>query len=341
MKGIMKLMSAICLTGVLSVGAISLVGCSGEPEQSGSSQTGSANVSVKSQDTSFSVSTDSTIEKTTLVDNEYFSMVATGLSFRNNNAYLTLDIANKTSEEIEVSSGTIGSGSNFINNYMVSGGYMNCDLEPSASSEEELWFSMQELGIYGITSIGEIGLNVKAQYDYMSDAYSNMNYKAFFEGPLVIKTSSYDKASTDLNTYQSAINNSDLLSYYEVEMLAFSDADSFEQSGIGIKSIALIKNKDDETSLLIEIENDNDYGCIATASDIMINGQMAYEGSWTGETISAGKYAVMDITLDNAIEDDEMDKFDLTNISTVGIEFEVKDSNGNTMVSSTELEFSF
>lgn len=321
------------LLGVmLAFGSISITGCASRQE---------AGISVGSQDPTETFDWNTTIEKTVLIDIPEVTVTADSLSFKNDNAYLDITATNKTDSKISVSAGTLGFSGNYINNYMVTSGYLMLDLDPQQSETDDMYFNTEELMLFGIKQISEIGLGLNVQYDEISDDFTSSNFDTICQEITEIRTSAYESGETTANSYQSTLNNDALLSLVGAQLLAFDDKGGFDQNGISIKSVSLVKNKDEDISAFIEIQNDSDAIVMASASDVSINGVMAYEGSWTGETIAPHKIAVMDITLNDVVRDEEIDQFDLENVTNLGIEFAVKNKDSNTIVAPIELGFSF
>ena len=129
--------------------------------------------------------------------------------------------------------------------------------------------------------------------------------------------------------------------------MKFNGEGGFDQNGISIKSIALLKNTDEELTVFVEIQNNTDMLVGAQASDVTIDGEMAYEGNWTGVAVAPHKIGLLDINLDDISSmmssqtNDKDENSHLDNVKVVGIEFSVRDEKRNTIVSPTELEFSF
>ena len=132
MEKILKYPLALVLAAVLTFSAVALAGCG-----SGSPSSGSG-VTVKSEDTSQGIDQDVSIEKTALIDIPEASVTADSVSFENDNLCVNLTLTNKTSKPIQVNAGTLGFSANYINNYMVSDGYLHEELEPNAVSYTHL-----------------------------------------------------------------------------------------------------------------------------------------------------------------------------------------------------------
>lgn len=341
MEKILKYPLALVLAAVLTFSAVALAECG-----SGSPSSGSG-VTVKSEDTNQGIDQDVSIEKTALIDIPEASVAADSVSFENDNLCVNLTLTNKTSKPIQVNAGTLGFSANYINNYMVSDGYLHEELEPNESTTEKISFSTAELRALGIQQVGEIGLGLEIKNNQTSSDYSHVNYDQICQQIATIKTNKIDSVDMNADTYPEAINNPGFLSLMGVSMVKFNGEGGFDQNGINIKSIALLKNTDEELTVFVEIQNNTDKLVGAQASDVTIDGEMAYEGNWTGVAVAPHKIGLLDINLDdisNMMSNQTNDKDEnshLDNVKTVGIEFSVRDEKRNTIVSPTELEFSF
>ncbi len=323
---------------MVCAGTFGISGCS--PQQnSGDANQGSA-VKVKSQEGFSPLDTNISIEETTLIDIPEVAVVANSLTFKNDNAYVEVTATNKTDTKISINAGTLGYSGNFINNYMVTSGYLGLELEPQETKSDELYFSGDELHLLGIDKIGEIGIGLDVGYNEFGTGSTEMNLDDIAKDIVSIRTSAYDSVDMGADTYQDSINNDLVLSATGASLLAFDGNGGFDQSGISIKSVSLVRNKDDNVTVFVEIRNDTDAIVSATAGDISVNGAMAYEGLWTSETIAPGKTAIMDVSL-NSVTDSISDQIDLNDISSVGLDFGASDAQSNTIVAPVELEFSF
>lgn len=329
---------AFVLGIVLAVGALGLCGCS----SGGSSNSGSG-VTVKNQDSAASIDRDVSIEKTTLLDTPEITITADSVSFENDRLCLTLTSTNKTNKPISARAGTMGFSANYINNYMVTDGYFMADLEAKETAEDKVYFDSSEMLLLGISKIGEIGLGISVQ----NNNRTTYDYSQITQQVVSIKTNQFSSTDMESNTYDTAINNKGLLNLIGATMINFNGNGGFEQSGISIKSIALIENKEGEKTVFIEIQNNTDDLVGARSSAVTINDEMAYEGLWDTTAIAPHKFGIMAINLNNVEEmgdvyDDEDEiKSALETVSTVGIEFSVVDKKANTVVAPVELEFSF
>lgn len=335
-KVVISLMSVALVFSMLS-----LTACN----SSNNATNPSSNITVKNQTSVQEIDRDVSIEKTTLIDIPEATISADSISFQNDSLKLTLTMTNKTSKPISIQAGTLGFSANYINNYMVDDGYIGTDLEPNESKTADVFFNSNLFKMFGINKIGEIGIGITIKNNQTSKDYSKVNYDLIHREVVSIKTSQYDSVDMNVDTYPEAITNEDLLHTLDLTILKFSKENSFDQNGISIKSLGLFKNTDGETSVALEIQNTNNLLVSANASDVTINNEMAYEGSWIGEAIALNKIAVMVITLNDVVnmaqDNENIQNIDLENISTVGIKFTVFDENSNTIVSPTELEFNF
>ncbi len=314
-KRVVTCCSAMLLT-------IALVGCSSGPENAAAPEGSSKPTQTQVLDRSV------TIEPTTLVDDAAITVVADSLSFKSDNLYINLSFMNKSTDKLSVTAGTAGYDCNYINDYMVDGGWFSADIEPGETVQEETYFNASLLAMLGISEIREIGLGITVK---------NSQYNTLFQGPVNIKTSLYESTGEGTGNYQNAMKDRSVLSRLNITMKKFSTVEAFSQNGIRVVSEALAENVDGDKSLLLETVNDSTDIAGVRLSNIVINGEMAYEGYWTGEIILPGKQAIMTLNFASMIDDDEQDRFDLNNIRTITFQLDAKDENSNTIIPNTEV----
>lgn len=346
---------SLALGAALALGALALSGCSGVP---GAAPRSGAGVSVAGQSDMMEIDHSVAIEPTVLIDLPEVTVTVDSATFRNDNLYLDITAVNKTALPIDITAGTLGFSANYINNYMVETGYLLMSLDPNQTLTDDISFNATNLVLYGIKQIGEIGIGFSIRYDEPYTGSGSANHDQIFQEVVSLKTNLYDEADMSSDTYPDAVTNPALLSLFDGQMLSFNRDGGFDQSGISIKSLGLFKNKDDDVSVMVEVQNNGETLVGVRASDISIDGKMVYEGSWTGNVVVPGKIAVMGIDLngvadmgdmlansesdsgDSAGEGDDQ-QFDFSRVSTVGIEFSAQDESFNTVVAPTQLEFSF
>lgn len=302
--------------------AIALVGCSNNAENTAASEGSSKPQQTQVLDRSV------TIEPTTLVDDAAISIAADSLSFRNDDLHINLSLTNKSTDKLSVTAGTVGYDCNYINDYMIDGGWFSADIEPNETVQEEVRFNASILAMLGISEIREIGLGITVK---------NSHYDTLFQGPVNIETSLYGSTDEGAGDYQNAMKERSVLNRLNITMRNFSIDEIFSQNGIRIVSEALAENADGNESLLLETVNDSTDIVGVRLSNIVINGETAYEGYWTGEVILPGKQAIMTLNFSNMIGDEEQGRFDLNNIRTIACQLDAKDENNNTIIPATEI----
>lgn len=92
-------------------------------------------------------SSQATIEETVLVDESDVKITATGLSYTDYSAELSLLIENNTDLDLSFYSGTAGYSCNAVNGYMSDEGYMNVDVSAGKKATEDISFDASSLAI--------------------------------------------------------------------------------------------------------------------------------------------------------------------------------------------------
>lgn len=275
---------------------------------------------------------DGSIEETTLVDSDEITVVAKDMEYRNDTAYLSIAITNKTKDPFTVLTDTISYSGNYINDYMVSDGYLNCDVAPGATEEEELGFSFGGLEMYGMKGIGEIGLGLR-----VTDEES----KTLFQEIVSVKTSLNGDPSIKIGDFSDAVSNAENQAEKGYAFTPASSIDqSIEEAGITVVSGAIVTNEENEKSLVLEVENCTNEVVNVTENDISLDGVLASEGRWSTTTVAPGKRAVIDTDLTYISERGD-DPIDISSIKEVGLKLGLADANGNTILDPTEVTITF
>lgn len=317
----------IAIACMILTSLLILAGCS----SSGSNQAAKSETKPAAEQQVQAFDLSATIEETVLVNEESFEVKANSLDFKNDRAIVNLSITNKSSDAITVMAGTLGYSCNYINDFMVNQGHFNVEPMPGETVDADAYFALEELPLYGIHEIREIGIGIYAR---SSDG------KTLFQSPVGIHTSLYATDAEDNQNFIDAISNPALQSRFDFTLLEASNNTCFEQNQVSVPSQALIK-MDGDTALLIEESNDYRSTIRLLVSEISINGQLAYEGLWDSQAIAPGKNAMQDLVFAKMIESDKLDQFDLENISNVEFTLECVDDSNNTIVPATPVRIEF
>ena len=277
--------------------------------------------------------TSGTIEPTTILDNDVLTIVAESLEYRNDNAYLTLSLTNKTEGEIDITTAATGYSANYVNDCMV-GGYMWSLIPAGETAEEEIHYPLQELQLYGIQKIGSLGLGIRAVKDH----------DEIFKDMVEVSTSLDGAEGVDSSTFVGAIDNPIFLEKHEGKAESVSSVVSnLDGTGLEITAAYLLTNKDDEITVVAEIRNNTDETLVVQTKNVAIDGTMAKEGVWSSDTVAAGKRFILDSLQPSRLAEygEITDEVDLSNIKEIGMTIAIKDVNGNTILDSTEVTITF
>ncbi len=257
-------------------------------------------------------STDATIEKTIIYDDNNIKITANELTYGTFSAELSVTIENNGDTDLSFVCGSSGYHVNSVNGYMVDDGYLNCDVAAGETANDVIEFDFSSLSIYGITSIAdmEIGFDI-----------SDDDYNSIYTGPLQIKTTIADTYDYSVNRYQKIINNGAFENEFECTVDYFSDDDLYNEHNIYVTSAALMTNKDGESALLLEIENKSSGRIHISTEEVYINETLVYESLWSSDSVNANKSYVIDISLSSLVNQYEGDVSDITNISEISFTF--------------------
>ena len=238
------------------------------------------NYSFSDLDADFS----STINETVMVDESGVRITATSLEYTGYAAALNVKIENNTETDITVTAGTLGCPENAVNGYMVSDGYLNCDVAAGAAVADEISFSYDNLVLYGITDIADITIGF--------DIEGSDNKTILRTGPRKVETSltGYDYGK---DTFAEAMTDQILPLVYGYDV-QFDRTDLLcSENGISIVSEVLITNQDGEDMLFIEVKNDSDNILYASTFDVSVNGSEVYSYNTSSETIMGGTRCIL------------------------------------------------
>ena len=271
----------------------------------------------------YQLSLDTTINETTLYDDNMVCIKAKDLSFQYNSPVLNIEITNNTDKDLTFLSGTVGYSCNAINGFMVHSGYINLDVNPGQTVLEEVDFNGDELILMGIKEIAEIQIGFEIKDKDYND-YATVE-------PISIQTSAYSAWDGSRDTYLDALNSGVYQEQYQGKILWESQQISLNSDDVELLSTVLMKNQNDETSLFLELENCSDQTVYVGASDIDVNGLILSSGLWDRETIIKGAKCIMSIGITSVAEHGcgSLDALGITEISSIGFLCDIVDGNSN------------
>lgn len=312
MKKVLSLvLSVLCM--------VSLIGC----QSSSSSTTSSKTSTATNNEVLEPFNTSGTIEETVLVDEQGIKITATSLDYESSAAVIHLNIENNSAMTIEVFSNDYKS----VNGYMTTSGFLwTEDIDPQSSLEDEVRLSYSELEIFGIREIADVTMELtvedEEEYDYI------------YSGIVSLETSLKEDHDYTKDYYPTAINNSTIQSEYDYSILDFSDEKIFDKSDVSIISTAIMKNKDDQTTIFLETSNDSGSNVGIKIEDVYLNDILVCEGSYSYNSILAGKKEILDLSLSDLLEYTEEDVSDIGKIKSAKFTvLLVDDTTGSTLYS--------
>lgn len=317
MKKITPIVTILCL--MLSLFA--LAGCDSSSGSNNSSNT---------QSSSPAFNYDGPIEETVLVDNDVLKVVARQLTYENNQALLDLSITNKTGVNLSVAASTLAYPANYINSYMVPGGWFNEEVPSGETIATESIYSLDELRMYGIRSINELGIGIYATDD---------NYDTVYQDVSSIKTSLGDNNSD--TSFNEAINDSLIQELLGATVKnTTTNIGTLTYNGLKFNAATLVKNSDGDYALMYEVENSTDIPMSIPVTTLNINGQLVYEYQLSGVYLEPGKKRVDTIDLSYYLEDAGMSDIN-DSINEVSFSYSIHDEKNNTLAGETQCNFAF
>lgn len=270
-------------------------------------------------DNSAAVNTDEpNIAETVLVDEKGIKITAKEIDYSGRSPELKLLLENNTDGEVDFYSGTTHSNVNSINSYM-SGGYLNETVSAGKKANVKIRLHDEDLEVIGISRIAELQIGF-----YVEDADRNEILRT---DPIRIPTEivdSYDLSSESLVEH---LETSDYLSSLGAELL-FSHKENFLETDLAeLSSICAIKNKDDDTVLLVDVVNTSDDLLYAGINDIYVNDFLVCSGLWSSDTVTPGKHRVLSATINNMLDDNFWDVVGISSIDKITFTLTIKDKD--------------
>lgn len=296
---------------------------------SASSESSSEDTSMDSADTLDEFDTSATISETVMYEENDVKITATGLNYTGYSVEVELTIENNSSKNLSFYSNTMGYSCNSVNGYMISDGYLNCDVAAGKKANDSLSFGYNSLMLYGINKIADIEIG----FD-ISDEDRNKTYS----GPRQIVTTAYDGYNYSKDSYLDTITSDAAMNTYNYEMACFSEDTLYEANGINLLSSGVMINQDGDHILLLELENTTSDMIYVSTTDIILNGLAIYDSTWSNNAINAGKCSVVDVDLSSVLDEEYGEAYDITDIGSVKLSLIQKDSEGSILVEATSME---
>ncbi len=282
------------------------------------------------EDTVEEFAKDATIEETVLYDENDVKITATELNYGNYSANLEVTIENNSDEKLSFVSESVSCAQNAINGFMISDGYVNCDVESKGSTTEEMSFDYNTLMLYGITEIADIQIGFSMTDD---------DFNSTDTGVLQLKTSAADSYDYEAGSerYHKAITNKILLQNYDLKVPYFADDELYSSNGIRLVSEVFAVNSSDERALLLEVRNETDKTVYVQTSNIKANDIEIYDSDWSYDTITAGNTAIVNIGLDDILDEDEWAEKGIDTIESISLTIGAENGDGMLMTEKKEI----
>ena len=261
-----------------------------------------------------------TIEETVLVDEYGVKITAKELTYGNYAAELTLVIENNSEKDLSFIANSVGYSCNSVNGYMVPEGYLNCDVAAGKKANDTISISYDTLMLYGIFEIADIEIG----FDISDDDYNHT-----YTGPRTIQTTAVDSYNYETLCYRENIASKESQAEYDYSVPYFSADAVYEESGLVIASQAVMENKDGDSILLLEIVNTTDEIVSVSTTNIDINGLRICDSTWSYDSISPGKTAIVDIDLSSVLEPEYWDIYGIAEVGNVALKVSFKDGDRN------------
>lgn len=254
------------------------------------------------------------LEETILYNENDIIITAKSIEYNSYSADIEIFIENNSSEELDFSSGYEHI---IVNGYMISDGYMSCDIPSGKSAKEEISLSYNSMIIYGIYEFADISIGFTITDD---------EYDKTYIAPVAVKLSNANSDSQNNLTYQEAITHPYTLQELGYSLIHFSNDTIFEQQNIRIVSQCILKNIDDEMILLLEAISESQSLFRLRLNSISINDLVVYGGgNWTTDLVIPESTNIIGINLSNIVSENYWEIYGLRDIASVSIDIEIMD----------------
>lgn len=323
----MKKLLSFLMAAVLLCSVLILSGCGKETTSDEKKGSKTSDGSSLIKDAALPVfKTDTTIEETVIYEKDGVKIIANAIEFENDEMVIDFTFENNTGKNISIVSGSIGYSCNAVNKCMITGAYINSDITAGAKAVEEMVIDLIELQMYGITEVSEIEVGF---------AISDGNNNEVYTGPLSIKTSANDYDSSEIN-FINSIQNKELQDGMGYSVEYVSEDKVFDNASVSVTSESFVTTSDGERMLLMELNNTSDSQLIFCTQKISVNGIKLYETLWSSYKINAGSKGIEEITIDDVVDKEILEKYGIKDISSISVYGSVKDAKGNSVVKPTE-----
>lgn len=260
------------------------------------------------------------IEETVLVDENGVKITATELTYSNYAAELKLVFENNSDKDLSFISNSVGYSCNSINGYMISAGYLNCDVAAGKKANDTVSIGYDTLMLYGIFEIADIEIG----FDISDDDYNHT-----YTGPRTILTTAADAYDYETPCYRESIASKESQARYDYSVSFFSTDTIYEKNGLVIASQTVMENEDGESILLIEVVNTTGEIVGVSTTNIDINGLRVCDATWSLDYINPGKTEIVEIDLSSVLEPEYWEVYGISEIGNIALKVAFKDSNGN------------
>ena len=245
-----------------------------------------------------------TIEETILYDDKDIVITAKDLTYEYSGVTLNVQLENNRDEDLEFSSGSCNS----VNGYTLSVGNLYCDVASGKKTNEEMYFSYNEMRLHGIYELAELGL----QFTVADDDDFELSTDS-----IILKTSAFDSYTFNPKGFQDAVISDAAKGEFEYSVDFFDTKELYNSSGISLVSQTIVTT-DDGQQLFLEFANDSSEPVVVSIDRMAENGLVLNSGCWTWRMLGPSTHRVFSMDL---IEDQYREALGITEI--VSFSFDV------------------
>lgn len=335
MKKLLSLLLVFCLIVPLAACGSSAGNGSSDgssPQSTSSSASVSSDTKTDSSDDGDTLGTfnqSAALAETVMFDEDGVKITATGLNYTSYSVDLELTIENNSDRDLSFVTGSIGYSCNSVNGYMISDGYLNCDVSAGKKANDSISFSYDALMLYGINEIADMEIGFDVSDDDGNDTYT---------GPCQVTTSAFDAHDYSKDCYQETIASRAAMNTYNYEITHFSQDTLYDVNGVKLLSSGIMQNSSGEITLLLELENTTSDIVYVSTSDIALNGLIVSSSTWSSDAINPGKRGILDVELSSVLDSEYWSIYGIKEVGSVALSLRQRDIDGNDIADKTAVE---
>lgn len=115
---------------------------------------------------------------------------------------------------------------------------------------------------------------------------------------------------------------------YGYGVVQFSQDTRYDQNSVKLCSSSVIRSRDGETALLLELENISNSLIYVTTSDIAINGLVVNSSTWSRDAINPGKRHIVEVMLASVLDSGFWSAYGINGVGSISLSLGQRSADG-------------